>query len=243
MQRYESVKVQKYDKNNSLGESIFMQSVFKRSNKRKLFLSGCLCFILLLFLTIFTGCEKEESISTPEVTSPDLIYQGWDLFEDSEYQLALDTFLEAIELDVELTDGSRMYAYSGAGWSCGKIPNRINDARTYFELSVVDEIILLDALGGWIFVEYQSGEWETAILMSKSLLESQPAWRFYHEKTLDYQDILLIMALSYYNLGEYNLSLETIILHFNSSFEADISTSAGRRELLEELERLSEVYG
>ncbi|MCF7811191.1 hypothetical protein K9N50_09420 [bacterium] len=225
MQRYESVNVYKYDRN---GRFVF---------------SCMFGIILILFLTVFTGCEKDESVSAPEITSPDLINQGWDLFEDSEYQLAVDTFLEAIELNVELNNDFKRYAYSGAGWSCGKIPGRLNDAEEYFESSIIDSIILLDALGGWIFVEYQLGEWETAISMSEALLETQPAWRFYHEKTLDFMDIRLTMALSYYNLGEYDLSLETIILHFNSSFEADISTPAGRRELLEELERLSEVHG
>jgi len=199
--------------------------------------------MLFLFLTVFTGCDKDESTSAPEITSPDLIYQGWDLFEDSEYQLALDTFLEAIELNVELTDVFRMYAYTGAGWSCGKIVGRLNDAREYFELSKIDDEILVDALGGWIFVEYLLGEWETSISMSELLLEIRPSWHFFHEKTLDFQDIRLIIALSYYNLGNYDSSLEIVNLFFNSSFETDISTPSGRRALLEELERLSEIYG
>jgi len=243
MQKCESANVRKHDRSNIKVRENSVLSFFKEINMQKSLLSLFFSFMLLLFLTVFTGCDKDESPTTPETTSPDLIYQGWDLFEGLEYQLALDTFLEAIELDVELTDDVKMDAYNGAGWSCGKLLGRLDDAKEYFELSEINGSILLDALGGKIFVEYLSGKWETAILLSDSLLVIRPSWHFFHENTLDFHDIRLIIARSYFNLGNFDSSLETVNLYFNSSFETDISTPLGRRALLEELERLSEIYG
>ena len=74
------------------------------------------------------------------------------------------------------------------------------------------------------------------------LLEEKPGWRFLHEVTLDFNDVRLMISAAQYNLGNYTESLDTIRM-LNPEFEADVSTVSGRRELLEEIERLRLIHG
>ncbi len=218
-----------------------------KRNSDKIFtgkIHGALATLLSICLVLVVmGCGKDDGVTGPEMTTMDLVYEGWDLFEDAEYAAAIEYFERALQATADLTDDQRMYAYSGAGWTCGKLPGRLEDARDYFERSVIDSMILYDALAGWLFVDYQLGDWNMALLKAEVLMEDIPTWRFYHEETLDYNDIRLLMAASHFNLGNFSESLQVVVEHLNSWFEADVSTQQGRRELSEEIERLREVYG
>ncbi|MDP8239544.1 MAG: hypothetical protein P9X24_10685 [Candidatus Hatepunaea meridiana] len=195
-------------------------------------------FSLLIFLSVLIGCNGDTGPSEPEATAQDKVDQGWELFEDADYIPALAAFQSAIDMDATLAD-----AFNGAGWSAGKIPGCLEDAANFFERSQIDNEIPIDALGGWLFVNYQLGEWENVILQAETLMQDQSGWRFYHEQTVDFLDVRLVVAMSYFNLGNFDLSLEIIVLYLNESFEVDVSTQAGRRELNEEIERLRGIYG
>lgn len=190
------------------------------------------CFVLLI-----NGCDDSEGPAEPEVTADDYVEQGWKNFELHGYDESLNDFLEAIKLDNKLSD-----AFNGAGWSSGRIVGKLEEAGDYFAISFDLDTSRYDALGGWVFVIYQSGDWEAAIQKADSLLHRREVWQFYHEKSIDFSDIRLVMAVSYFNLGDFEASLE-IVQILNSAFEADLTTPIGRRELRDEIERLRLVYG
>ena len=196
-------------------------------------------FLMVLGLMVIAiGCGEDGGPSGPEVTAESLVEDGWELFAAEEYEAALDRFLDATEKNHNYSD-----AYNGAGWCSGKIPGLLSEASNHFARSFGLDTTRYDALGGWTFVVYQSGQWDAAIGKADSLLHRRPVWQFLRQPSIDFHDIWLVEASAYCHLGNYDRALEIIIEHLNNSFDADPSTPAGRREILDEIERLGRVYG
>lgn len=195
--------------------------------------------LALLALAIFlTGCEKKDDDGDNAATSPQqLTALGWDAFKSGDYLTAYNRFQSAVDRDRSYSD-----AYNGLGWSAGRIRGRLPETDVHFARSLALDTTRYDALGGWAFAVYQSGNWTSAINKADSLLHRRPGWRFLHEPTLDFRDVWILTAAAYYNLGDFASSYSIISDHF-PPFEADINTPAGRRELLEEIERLRRIYG
>lgn len=195
-------------------------------------------FLIVFLALTLNGCRgSEDGPSGPKLTSDDLTELGWDSFEQSDYQSALDNFKAALGKNPD-----HIEANNGAGWSAGKLPDHLDEAPGYFAKCLQIDTTIYDALGGWTFVVFQMEDFEAAINKADSLLRRRPVWQFRHEQTLDHFDIRLVLAVSYFSIGEFEASYETVRF-LNRSFETDISTPAGRRELLEEIERLRLIYG
>ena len=194
-------------------------------------------FLIVLLIFVLSGCGGDDGPSGPEPTADYLTEQGWDSFEQFDYQSALEDFKSALGKNPEHAG-----ANNGAGWSAGKLPGHLDEAPDYFAKCLQIDTTIYDALGGWTFVVFQTGDFEAVIGKADSLLHRRPVWQFHHEQTLDHFDIRLVMAVSYFSIGEFEASYETVRF-LNRSFETDISTPAGRRELFEEIERLRLVYG
>ncbi len=187
----------------------------------------------------FTGCGGEDGgAQGPELTADEFVEIGWEAFERYDYASALEHFQAAIGRDATHSD-----ALNGAGWSSGRLPGMMETAADYFARSLASDTTEYDALGGWAFVEYSLEEWHSALNKADSLMHRRPRWMFLHEPTVDFHDIRLLAAKVHYNLGDFTASLDVIVTYLNPSFEADITTEAGRRELLEEIARLGQLYG
>ena len=184
------------------------------------------------------GCGETQEPTGPDVTSQELVDQGWEYFEDVEYEEALETFVTATRTEPILSD-----AYNGAGWSAGQLTGRLDEAASFFSNSYSMDPNRIDALGGWTFVVYQSGDWEATIEKADMLLVRRSGWRFLHMQSIDHYDVWLITASAHCKLGRWGTGLEIIIQHLNSDFEADTTSQIGHRDILEEIERLSKVYG
>ncbi len=205
----------------------------------KMKLSYLKTFLTIMVCLLVVGCEKDdEDTSNQALTASELTTQGWRAFESGDYLTALNNFNMALSKDNNFSD-----AYNGLGWTSGKIPARLNEAPNYFARSYALDTTRYDALGGWAFAVYQQGNWSSAIEKGDSLLHRRPGWRFLHEPTLDFRDVWLMIAAAYFNLADYYAAYRTIVEHLNAGFEADVNTPAGRRELLEEIERLRRIYG
>lgn len=195
--------------------------------------------LAVLFVVTVVGCGKDDNGDAGiQLSAQELIERGWDNFENMEYPAALRDFKSAIDQHTILFD-----AWNGAGWSAGKQNAMLDDANEYFAGCLLRDTTRYDALGGWAFVVYQSGDWNGALNKADSLLHRRPLWRFLHQSDIDFHDLRLMMAAAYYNIGDFATSLNVITTYFNQSFEADIETPGGRRELLEEIERLRQIYG
>ena len=193
----------------------------------------CLSAILVL-----VGCGDDDGPSGPDADVQEVVQEGWDCFVDADYQAALEFFTRAIEQDPTHSD-----AHNGAGWSSGRIPGGLSQASDYFSRSYSLDTTRYDALGGWSFVVYQMGDWETTLSKADSLLRRRPVWKFLHQPSVDFHDVWLIVASSNCHLGHYDRALEIIKDYLNSSFDADVNTAMGRREILNEIERLGRIYG
>ncbi len=185
-----------------------------------------------------TGCEKDEGDDASQMSAQALLERGWDRFENMDYTAALSDFQAVMQQDPNLSDG-----WNGAGWSTGRLNGRLGESENYFAGCLQRDTTRYDALGGWAFVAYQSNDYISALNKADSLLHRRSGWRFLHQPDIDYHDVRLMMAAAYYNLEEYANSLNVVVLYLNPSFEADTNTSAGRRELLDEIERLRQIYG
>ena len=195
-------------------------------------------FGLALGFASLTGCSTNDSNPTAVLTPSEQVDEAWGLFQDGDYNGALAEFTAALGRDGTLSD-----AQNGIGWTLGRMPGRLAEAPVWFSRAITSDTTRYDALGGWAFAIYQTGDFQGALDKSEALLGRRPGWRFLHEQTLDQFDIRLMQASSYYNLGDYTSSYRTVVDHLNPSFEADLTTPAGRRELLDEIERLRRVYG
>ncbi len=192
-------------------------------------------FLLIGLAACGKGGGGEEGV---RLTPREIIARGWERFEAMDYAAALGDFESAIGLNETLSD-----AWNGAGWSAGRVTGRLGEAEGYFAGCLQRDTTRYDALGGWAFVAYQLQNWTGAISKADSLLHRRPGWRFLHQPTVDFHDLRLMTAAAYYNLGDFETALDIIVTYLNPAFEADVSTPAGRRELLDEIERLRQVYG
>ena len=184
------------------------------------------------------GCGGDEDGTTGGLTAEELTTRGWTSFEDGDYYTALADFQAALERDGQYSD-----AWNGAGWSAGRIPGQLTEAVSDFSTCFALDTTRYDALAGWTFASYQNDEFNGTLNKADFLLVRRPGWRFLHEPTLDFNDVRLLMAKSHFNLGDYTACFNAVVTWFNPTFEADITTPAGRVELLKELERLGQIYG
>jgi len=194
------------------------------------------------FLLGVIACDnKDDTTIHDELTVDEIVDQGWNYFSESDYTSALEEFETAIGRGGKIAD-----AYNGAGWSAGKIidlANGLERSATNFSQSLSIDTTMYDALGGWAFIAFQQGEWTAAIEKADSLLNRRPGWRFLHQSTIDFQDLRLLKAKSYFNNLDFNSSYQVITDFLNPSFVADVSTEEGRMELQQEIERLRLIYG
>ncbi len=199
-------------------------------------------FVLIIGLGFITvGCDNDSGTPAPTLTLEDIIDSGWDKFEEGDWEGAFIDFQSVIQSNSELSD-----AWNGAGWSAGRIAGRsLDDIANYFDMALQSDTTQYDAMGGSAFTFHLQGEWQSAIDEAKALLNRRPGWRFLHEQSLNSDDLYLMMAAAYYNLGgDANVAASYDAVHeLNPTFETDITTPTGRRELLNEIERLRRIYG
>ncbi len=198
----------------------------------------CILAIGLALTTV--GCGDDDPSTGPALTNDEILDLAWEKFEEGDYSGALAEFQAVTHNDAQMSDG-----WNGAGWSSARLIGGLNDAAGYFDTALQQDTARYDALGGWAFVVYQQGDWDEAVVKAEALLHRRPGWRFLHEPSLNSDDVYIMIAAAYYNLGgdDNYASSYAAVRELNPAFETDISTPAGRRELLNEIERLRRLHG
>ncbi len=195
--------------------------------------------ILILFTISVVACEKDNNtVASDELTVAEIIDRGWEYYSTNNYTDALEEFESAISRGGDIAD-----AYNGIGWSRGHMTDGLKLAATSFSQCLEMDTTMYDALGGWAFITFEQGNWESAIEKSDSLLHRRPGWRFLHESTTNFQDIRLMMAQANFYILDFEASYSIITDYLNPDFETDITTEEGRMELQQEIERLRLIYG
>lgn len=216
-----------------------MENIIKTVKDRAIVKGLIISMLVASFSFSVISCGDDEDDNTQaQLTVQEVSARGWESFKDADYSSALTDFSAVIQRDANYSD-----AYNGAGWSVGRLPNRLSEAGAYFSRSLQLDTSRYDALGGWSFVEYQLGNYQSSLNKADSLLNRRPGWRFLHQPSVDFRKLRLTKAAAYYSLEQFSNSLSEIRSYLNADFEADVATQEGRRELLSEIERLRRIYG
>lgn len=191
----------------------------------------CSYFLALFFIF---NCEMGNGFKPPVKEAEELTNEGWEKFSygiPSAYQNAIIKFNEAIEKDPDYAE-----PYSGIGWSNARLTN-LAEAISYFNQCLSLNSNHVDAHAGLAFVYNARKNYDSAISSAKEALRINPNWIFVHDQSLSHSDLRLMLAESYFALGNFNECLSQVKI-LNSTFVANINTFDGRSALAEEIERL-----
>lgn len=190
-----------------------------------------LTLILLPSILLLCGCGEDGEPTGP--TAAELTRQGWAKFEAGNDPGASADFQAAIGLDPEYAE-----AYFGLGWADLRQSNAglAEDAfKTYLLLEAAGSN---DAEAGLALAYHAQDRFQEAIDKVEGILSSDASWSFSHDISIDYLDLALILAHSYYEIAEYQQSLDVVKQYFEASFNPNVETDEGRNQLAAKLESL-----
>ena len=202
-------------------------------------------FILSLGLITVDACRKKYY-----ATAEDMAEYGWVLFETQEYLTSNAWFLDAIKENKDWKDG-----YNGLGWTYAKL--MVLDSsiahfttgleKTQYQWNPVD--VQSEILAGLTFANHALGKDAKTIQYGTAFLDStvKPltlGWTFTHDSLLNYLDVRITLAASYYALGKFDSTIlqVTVILDSLNSSELVITdtTLAGRKEMAKQIMTLQD---
>ena len=202
-------------------------------------------FILSLGLITVDACRKKYY-----ATAEDMAEYGWVLFETQEYLTSNAWFLDAINEDKDWKDG-----YNGLGWTYAKL--MVLDSsiahfttgleKTQYQWNPVD--VQSEILAGLTFANHALGKDAKTIQYGTAFLDSTvkpltQGWAFTHDSLLNYLDVRITLAASYYALGKFDSTIlqVTVILDSLNSSELVITdtTLAGRKEMAKQIMTLQD---
>jgi tetratricopeptide (TPR) repeat protein len=193
----------------------------------------------VLLIVLLTGtllfCLSCEDKGVGRVTASELIAKGWQKFESGNFAGAGSDFNATLSISTNASDSSG--AFLGLGWAelrQNQAGVAENDLIKYLNLSPGSN----DGRAGLAFACLAQEKFESAIDNADAVLSSDPSWKFGHDGSVDYSDLRLLMAQSYYALADYSESLSIVREHFDSNFNIDPGTPEGRRDLANKIESL-----
>lgn len=190
----------------------------------------CILPLMLLFaVAILTGCSLggSEDGETPG----SLAGQGWSAFGAGDYARARDRFEDALDLDAHYAD-----AYNGLGWSLAKLDD-LDGAVENFDAALDESQSLRDPLAGKAIVCADSDRSEEAVTAAALLLAADAEYVFSHDPSVSAADIRMVKAKAHCNLAQFAEALYEV-QEIEPSFYVNVSTTDGRRALLEKIEEL-----
>ena len=188
----------------------------------------------LVLMTAFMGCREKVE---PEVD--DFVEYGWALYADRDFRGALDQFQEGLTLDSLYIDG-----YNGAGW-CYVEFNSPDTAIALFSeglsyIQVDSSNVRFEMLAGLALSYHVIGDYMRAITKATELYTFRPVFEFTHDWRIDYVDVILLLATSYYSRGEFAAAL-LWVQELDEEFTVDVNSNEGRAELVKKIEALQNI--
>ncbi len=182
--------------------------------------------LLMLFFSslTFVSCKKdtteiynpsEITIQTPEQK---LTSQGWIDFAAGNYQEAAESFTQATQANSLFMD-----AYNGLGWAYARLDS-LGLANNNFTTCMVSEEnmqIYKDACAGRSFVNLAQNQYNRAISdVEKVIIKIDESgyfqeyldYIFRHEPGITQEDLKLVMAESFFMLGNYDACMYALLL-------------------------------
>ena len=157
--------------------------------------------IALVGLLLLLAAACSDSSSGPETTAAEELSEGWVDFEAGRFSQATEHFQSAVNKDGSLAD-----AHNGLGWSRAMQEN-LSGAVTALENALDGGLSTPDADAGLAVVYRDTPNYSQAISHAQDVITASPTYVFSHRTSIDYRDMHLVMAQSYYRLGESNFVL------------------------------------
>jgi tetratricopeptide (TPR) repeat protein len=195
----------------------------------------CFLLIAILFssLLLLYGCGEDEVVKP---TAEKLIQQGWAKLEAGNNADASADFNAALGLDAEAYE-----AYLGLGWAELR-QNHAGLAENAFVTYLAKVSDSDDTKAGLALAYHAQNKFEDAIHMAEDVLSSDPPWIFSRDSRIDYLDLALVLAHSYYATDDFSQSLAVLKEYFDDllppNFDPNVETPEGRAELAAEIEEL-----
>jgi tetratricopeptide (TPR) repeat protein len=147
------------------------------------------------------SCGDDGPSGPGEDASP-LVSQGWTYFEDGQFDSARVQFEEALSIEPDLAD-----AHNGLGWSIlflGLPPSNepLDEAVTAFERAIDLELYAADPQVGLAIAHQAEGDYEAAVDYALEALDLEPTYSFRHRQSVNYLDVRIVLAQSYFHMGE-----------------------------------------
>ncbi|MGD8627994.1 MAG: tetratricopeptide repeat protein [bacterium] len=200
---------------------------------RRLISMACLCSIVMVL-----GCGGDGG-GGPTDTAQSLTASGWALFEQGEYEQAIGKFERALGLDADYAD-----AFNGLGWSHAKLDSLANSLEN-FGMCVSTAPSLTEGYAGCapVYRDYDAepAHFDSAVAFAGTALTQDSDFEFSHDENFDWRDLRLIMAQSYYGLGEFLLAKGQVDALGGVSLDTESDTFV--EDLAAEIERLEGLYG
>lgn len=197
--------------------------------------------IIILSLIIIASCSKNTAKNQISgMNSAELYKRGW-----TYYKLA--NFTEAEKYFSELSSRPLYYLEGnlGLGWTYlkqYKYENSKIEFNKFFNNDSLDIILpadssFTDGKAGLCFASSALHQ-ENDVISNSSTIQS--SWKFRFDAAIDYKDIILLKAISYYSLGEYALSLQMVQI-LDPNFTVDLTFTEGKVLLAQKIEALKLV--
>ncbi len=187
--------------------------------------------VLAFFIAIFSGCSDEGTSKTSSPSDKEVLDFGWNNFVAGDYSAAKDNFNELITREALLAD-----AHSGLGWS-NTFLDLLQNAADEFNFALntqPSDSLKNDIYAGLSFV-YDALNYPQECISATDNVATN--WQFAYKADLDFNDIILLRAINYYALGEFDNSLIEV-QRLDQSFNTDVSTVEGRAALANKIEAL-----
>jgi tetratricopeptide (TPR) repeat protein len=200
---------------------------------RTLIVTACVLGALMAF-----GCGGDGG-GGPSDTAASLTAAGWALFEQGEYEAAIMKFNQALGLDATYAD-----AHNGRGWSNAKLDSLPQSLASFGECITFDNT-LADAYAGCapVYRDYENepAHFDSAIAVAYQALMLAPDYSFSHDGQFNSDDLHLIMAQSYYGLGEFLDAYSQVVALGGGPLDTESDTFV--EELAAEIEELEGDIG
>ena len=204
-----------------------------------------LLFIMAIGLITFDACRKKYY-----ATAEDMAEYGWVLYETKDYLNSNAWFKDAAANNKDWKD-----SYNGLGWSFAKLMV-LDSSIAHFNTGLAKEQhqwnltdVQSEILAGLTFAHHANGKDAKTIEYGRAFLDSTvkpltAGWMFSHDSLLNYLDIRITLAASYYAVGKFDSTIlqVTIILDSLNSSELAITDTSllGRKEMAKQIMTLQD---
>jgi tetratricopeptide (TPR) repeat protein len=198
---------------------------------RRMMLSGLLVG-LFSSLALISGCGGGGGGGGPDAAS--LTAEGWERYEDGDYDGAIEKFDDAIDADANYRD-----AYNGLGWSYGKLDS-LAEAVAAFDLCISKGDTRPDPYAGKAPVcrDLDPPEFADAISAAATALSKDSDFEFEHYDDFNWRDLRIIKAQCYFALLQYSQAVAEIDALGGNDVDPDDPEA-----IAAEIERLEDLYG